>query len=72
MEGLARTCNRFYASKGSLDLALKNDEGLLKVVPVGRWAATRWDMHVDKAEAACCVFLCQKNRVRVSNQADVR
>jgi hypothetical protein len=72
MNGLARTCNRLYSSKGSLDLAFENDEGLLKVVPVRRWPSTRWDMHVDKAEASRCVLSRQKNGVRVPNQPDVR
>ena len=56
MNGLASTCNGLYSSKCSLDLAFEDDEGLLKVVPVRRWAAARWDMHIDKAEAASSVF----------------
>jgi hypothetical protein len=72
MNGLADTCNRLYSSKGSLDLAFENDERVLKIVPVRRWAAARWDMHIDKAEASSCVFPCQKDRVSVSYQSDVR
>jgi hypothetical protein len=72
MNGLAGTCNRLYSSKCSLDLAFENDEGLLKVVSVRRWTAARWDMHIDKAEASSCVFPCQKDRVSVSHQSDVR
>jgi len=72
MNGLASTCDGLYASKGSLDLALDNDEGLLEVILVRRWAAARWDVHVDEAKPSGGVLPGQKSCVGVPNQSDVR
>jgi hypothetical protein len=72
VNGLALSYNRLGTSKGSLDFTFQKDERLLKVVPVRRGTAARWDMHIDKTEACICVFPRQKDRVSVSHQSDVR
>jgi hypothetical protein len=72
LDGLAFTNNRLHASECSLDLTLKQDERLLKVVPVRRRAAAWWDVHIDKAETPRCVFPGKKDGVSVSYQSDMR
>ena len=69
---LALSYNRRPTSEGSLDLTLEQDEGLLKVVPVRRWSAARWDMHIDQAEASSRVFASEKGGVGISYQSEMR
>src|ERR1035438_8800918 len=71
MHGLARCMGRFFSPEDRLNLAFENDEGLLKVVPVRRWAATWRDVHIDEAETPGCVVPAQKCRIGVTYQTDV-
>lgn len=60
------------AAEGDLQFALKNAEGLFEIMTVWRRPATRGNVHVDRAEAACLVFAREKDRVSVSNHPNVR
>jgi hypothetical protein len=52
VQGFAGAEGRLLATEGGFHLALKQDEGLLEVMPV-RWrTAAGRDVHVDDAEAS--------------------
>ena len=56
VDGLAGPYGGLRSAKGGFHLAVEEDEGLFEVVAMRRWAAAWRDVHVDEAEAACCVF----------------
>ena len=72
VDGLAGVGGGAFTAEGGLDLALEEDEGFFKIVPVRGWAAAGWDVHVDEAELAGGVFAAQEDGVGIAHQAEVR
>jgi hypothetical protein len=70
VRGLARSHRRFGAAECSLDPAFQNDERLLEIVTMRRWAAARRNTRIDQAKAARGVGPRQKNRVGVAYQTE--
>ena len=51
-EGLAGVNHRFFSAEGGFDLAFKDGEGFLEVVPMRRRAAAGRDVHIDETITA--------------------
>lgn len=68
------TCPReaLRPSEGELEFALKKGERFFEVMTVRRRPSTWGNMHVDQAEAARRVLAGEKDRVGVSDDANVR
>jgi hypothetical protein len=60
-----------FTAEGELKLALEKREHLLEVVAVRSGAAAVRNVHVDQAVAASRFRAGQKDRVRVTDDADV-
>src|SRR5947207_8805626 len=69
-----RTClsGVCFSSTRCFDLALQNDEGLLKIVPMRGWASAWRNMHVDHTEEAVCVVSGNGDCIGIANQAYMR
>lgn len=63
--------DRFCAAKGDLNLAFKNRERLIEVVPMGRRPAAGRNVHINQAVATSGIPARQKDRVRVANDPQV-
>jgi hypothetical protein len=72
VDGFACLHAQLSSSKCGFDLALQDNERLLKIMPVGRRTAAQRNMHIDKAESPGRIFPREQYRVRVSHQSDVR
>jgi len=72
VDGLAGAGNDRLAAEGHLNLAVKDGEHLLEVVPVRRRAATRGHMHIDERVLSCGFLARDQDRVRVPDEPDVR
>jgi hypothetical protein len=64
--------DRFGAAEGKLYLALENGKHLLEIVAMRRRAAAGRNKHVNETVATGGVFACQKNRVGITGQSNVR
>ena len=71
IDGVARSNDGLLAAEGHLHLAVKNDEGLFKVVTMRPRPATRRHMHVDHAEAAVSIFTGDGDRIRISYKTNM-
>jgi hypothetical protein len=71
LECVAGAGGQLFSAEDCLHLAFEQDECFLEVVAMGRWAASRRNVHVDDAEAACGVFTGHGDGVGVTDEADV-
>ena len=72
VDGLAGAGDERLAAKGHLDLAVKDGEHLLEVVPVRRRPAARGHVHVDERVLTGGVLAGDEDRVGVADEPDVR
>jgi hypothetical protein len=72
VNGLPGLGHEVLATEVELDLAVEDGEHLLKVVTMGRGAATGWDMHVDEGVLAGGVVTGHQDRIGVPDNAEVR
>jgi hypothetical protein len=70
--GLTRADDLPGATENDIEFAFQQRECLFKVVTVRRRASTGRNVHVDQTELARGVSSGEKNRIRVSDYADVR
>src|SRR5450755_2299265 len=72
VHGLAGAHDGLRTAEGRLDLPLEKNERLLEIVPMRRRSTARWNVHVDDAEVAGSVVASKQDRVRVTDESDVR
>ncbi len=71
VDGVTGPNDGLLTAKGDLKLAVKQDEGLFKVMTMRSRTPAGRHMHVDHAEAVVGVFGGDGDRVRVSNHTDM-
>ena len=62
---LARAHRGFLAPKRHLNLAVKHNKGLVKIVPMRTRPTTRRHVHIDHAESVASILSRYRDRIRV-------
>ena len=72
VDGISCVQGQLLTAEGDVDFAFEDAERLFEVVTMWRRAAARRDVHIDQTEATVGIVAGDKERVGISDDADVR